>query len=246
LLDAKTNDPALHHLIWLAAKSGQGSLHLLGLVEHADPKVRVQAIRALSEFPEQLHGEPIFTKSLLDKNAQVRLAAVLAHLDSRVAGGRAVQQEIERGPACADDPYLRQAAALFLAAKATRKQLEGLCSSIDASTRLAGVLAAGYRLTLPPTTEALPNQLRLDMQGISKLEFADGKRDLRDHGRVGTFVIAEHWKADMHTAEQELLFKLLRKMLDDGDERVRRQAASFLAVLDDARCQAEVTRVLRN
>ncbi len=246
LLDAKAGDPALHHLIWLAAKSGQGSLHLLGLVDHADPKVRVQAIRALAEFPEQLREEPIFTKALLDTDAQVRIAAVLAHLNPKVSGGRPVQQAIERGPACADDPYLRQAAALFLADKATRKQLEGLCASFDAPTRVAGVLAAGYRLTLPRTTEPLAQQLRLDMQGISKLEFADGKRDLRDHGRIGTFVRAEHWKADMHTVEQELLFKLLRKMLDDGDETVRVQAASFLALLDDDRCRAAVARVLRN
>lgn len=248
LLNVKAGDPALHHLIWLAAKSGQGSLHLLGLVDHADAKVRVQAIRALAEFPEQLREEPIFTKALLDDDAQVRHAALLACFDPRVTAGRPVQQAIERGPACCEDRYLRQTAALFLAAKATRKQLEAMCASIDAPTRLAGVLAAGYRLTLPGAADPLAQlaqQLPLDTQGISKLEFADGKRDLRDHGRLGMFTPAEHWKADMHTEEQELLFKLLRKMLHDADEPVRMQAASFLAVLDDARCKAEVARVLK-
>ena len=44
---------------------------------------------------------------------------------------------------------------------------------------------------------------------------------------------------------QELLFTLLRKMLDDDDARVRTQAARFLALLDDPRCAAEVARVLK-
>ena len=52
LLTTKATDPAVHHLIWLAARSQQGSLHLLPMVDHTDPLIRVQAIRALSEFPE--------------------------------------------------------------------------------------------------------------------------------------------------------------------------------------------------
>ena len=32
--------------------------------------------------------------------------------------------------------------------------------------------------------------------------------------------MAEHWKVDMHTEEQELLYKLLRKMLNDDDKPV--------------------------
>jgi hypothetical protein len=240
LLDAKASDPALHHLIWLAAKSGQGSLHLLSLVDHADPLVRVQAIRALTEFPEQLRDEPIFMESLLAENPQVQLAAMAAHFSPKISWSRPVQQAIERGPARSKDTYLRQTAALLLAEKATRKQIEDLCDRFDPAMRLAGVLAAGYRLTLPAATRPLAQHLPLGRFGGESayvIAYADGKVDLRDHGRVGTFTIAEHWKADKHTAEQELLFKLLRKMKNDRDQDVGTQAACFLKLLNDPRTE---------
>ena len=235
LLGAKASDPATHHLIWLAAQSGQGSLHLLALVDHGDPLVRVQAIRALTEFPEQLRGEPIFTKLLLDEHPQVRHAAVLALLSPKIDFDRPAQQAIERGPARDKDPLLRQSAALLLAQKATFKQIEAMCGRSDEAMRLAGVLAAGYRLTLPPTTASLAQHLPLREDGNTRIEYADGKRDLRDHGRVGTFTIAEHWKADKHSEEEYLLLKLLRRMAKDEDAEVRGQAAVFLRVLDDPR-----------
>jgi hypothetical protein len=238
LLDARASDPALHHLIWLAAKSGQGSLHVLSLVDHADPLVRVQAIRALTEFPEQLRGEPIFMESLLAAHPQVRLAAMSAHFSPKIAWTRPVQQAIERGPACSKDTYLRQTAALLLAQKATRKQIEGLCARFDAEMRLAGVLAAGYRLTLPAATRPLAQHLPLGKLGGESaylIDYADGKVDLRDHGRVGIFTIAKHWKANKHTEEQNLLFNLLGRMAKDRDETVRAQAVYFLELLNDAR-----------
>jgi hypothetical protein len=244
LLGAKADDPALHHLIWLAARSGQGSLHLLSLIEHADPKVRVQTIRALSEFPEQLRDEPIFTKSLLDTDAQVRHAAVSAYFHPKVAFDRAVQQAIERGPACDKDPYLRQMAALLFAQKATLKQIEDLCGRQNAALRRAGVLAAGFRLTLPPQTAPAQHLKLGEISNGEKIAYADGEVKLREHGRVGLFTLAWHWKEDMHTVEQEALFKLLRKMLADEEEVVRAQAARFLALLDDPRAADEVKRVL--
>jgi hypothetical protein len=238
LLDAKASDPALHHFIWLAAKSGQGSLHLLSLVDHADPLVRVQAIRALTEFPEQLRGEPIFMESLLAEHPQVRLAAMSAHFSPKIAWGRPVQQAIERGPACSKDTYLRQTAALWLAQKATRKQIEDLCDRFDAPMRLAGVLAAGYRLTLPAATRPLAQHLPLGKfrdESAYVIEYADGKVDLRDYGRLGPFTTAQHWKADIQTEEQNLLFRLLGKMAKDRDATVRARAAYFLAMLNDTR-----------
>lgn len=238
LLDAKADDPALHHLIWLAAQSGQGSVHLLGLTAHADPKVRVQVIRALTEFPEQLRGEPIFTKLLDDHDAQVRHAALLAYFAPKIVFDRAVQRAVERGPAREADPLIRQTAALLLAEKATLQQIEGLCDSVDETKRLAGVLAAGYRLTVSPTHAPLPQHLPLKKHADDSyaiVEYADGKVDLRDRGRIGTFTIAAHWKADKHTVEQELLFKLMRRMVDDANETVGLQATAFLLLLDDAR-----------
>jgi hypothetical protein len=240
LLGAKASDPALHHLIWLAAKSGQGSLHLLSLVDHADPLVRVQAMRALTEFPEQLREEPIFMESLLDEHPQVQLAAMSASFSPKIAWGRPVQQAIERGPACNKDTYLRQTAALLLAQKATRKQIEDLCARFDTEMRLAGVLAAGYRLTLPAATTPLAQHLPLGKLGGESayvIDYADGKLDLRDHGRVGTFTIAEHWKADKHSEDQNLLFNLLRRMAKDRDETVRAQAVYFLELLKDPRIE---------
>jgi hypothetical protein len=236
LLNAKANDPALHHLIWLAAKSGQGSLHLLSLVDHADPLVRVQAIRALTEFPEQLREEPIFVKSLLDNHPQVQHAALSAYFSPKLAWGRAVQQAIEQGPACGKDAYVRQAAALLLAQKATRKQLEDLCDRFDPAMRLAGVSAAGFRLTLPDATKPLPQHLpigKFSDKSAYIIEYADGKVDLRDFGRLGPFTIGQHWKADKQTLEQNLLFKLLKKMANDRDQTVRARAAYFLAILND-------------
>ncbi len=236
LLNARADDPALHHLIWLAAQSGQGSLHLLGLVGHPNAKVRVQALRALTEFPEQLQGEPIFTKALIDDDAQVRHAALSAYFSPKVVFDRAIQQAIERGPARDTDPRLRQTAALLFAGKATLKQIESLCDSADEAKRLAGVLAAGYRLALPPATKPLPSHLPLSKHASAAfdlIEYADGKVDLRDLGRTGTFTIASHWKADKQTVEQNLLFKLLRRMVDDADESVGLQAASFLVLLAD-------------
>ena len=240
LLDAKASDPALHHLIWLAAKSGQGSLHLLSLVDHADSLVRVQAIRALTEFPEQLRDEPIFMESLLAENPMVQLAAMSAYFSPMIAWGRPVQQAIERGPARSKDTYLRQTAARLLAEKATRKQIEDLCDRFDPALRLAGVLAAGYRLTLPAATRLLAPHLPLGKLGGESayvISYADGKVDLRDHGRVGNFTIAEHWKADKHTEEQNLLFNLLRRMAKDRDETVRAQAVYFLELLNDPRIE---------
>ena len=249
LLHAKADDPALHSLIWLAAASQQGSLHLLSLLEHADPRVRAQAVRALTEFPDQLREEPLFTKLLLDDNPKVQHAAMLAYFSPKFAWDRPIQQAVERGPACSDEPLLRQTATRLLAAKATRQQLEELCGRFDAPLRLAGVLAVGYRLTLPDATKAIHAQLPLGKwsdESAYVIEYAGRKVDLRKHGRLGTYTVAAHWNADMHTVEEQLLFKLLCKMLNDGDEAVRVQAARFLAILNDPRSAAEVQRVLKN
>ncbi len=233
LLGARADDPALHHLIWLAARSGQGSLHLLGLVNHVDPLVRVQAIRALTEYPEQLREEPIFTKALLDENPQVQHAALSAFFSPKNAWSRPAQLAIERGPACSKDPYLRQSAALLLARQATRKQLDDLCASVDPAKRMAGVLAAGFRLTLPKTTLPLAQHLPLGKLSDEAcvIDYVDGKVDLRDLGRIGSFTLAEHWKADKRLAEEELVFKLLRRMRDDEDEGVRLRARQFLEII---------------
>ncbi|MBI2806801.1 MAG: c-type cytochrome [Planctomycetes bacterium] len=246
LFDARPSDPALHSLIWLAARSQQGSLHLLGLLGDADPRIRAQTIRALTEFPEQMRGETLFNKALHDKNLQVQHAAVSAFFSPKIAWNAAIRLAIERGPACSKDTYLRQAATLLLAKKATRQQLEALCESVDEPLRLAGVLAIGSRLTIPPIDKKLPSNLplaRLREESAYVIEYADGKVDLRKHGRVGNYTVAEHWKADMHSEEQELLFKRLRLMLKDRKEPIRLQAAFYLSLLNDPRSEPEVAKI---
>ena len=246
LAGIKANDPALPSLIWLAAQSGVGSLHLLPLAAHPEPRVRAQAIRALTEFPDQLRGEPIFTPGLQDPDPHVQHAAVLAHYSMKVQWDVAVRQVIERGPARSDDTYLRQAATLLLAERATLKQLESLCTSRDVATRMAGVLAIGSKLTIPePHTPIRPHLPLADWREESAylIDYADGKRDLRKSGRLGTYTFAEHWKADMHTVEQELMFKRLRSMLTDDDEKIRLQSAFYLSLLNDPRSEPEVVKV---
>lgn len=233
LLEADRDDPALHHLIWLAARSNQGSLHLLGLIDHPDARVRVQVIRALTEFPEQLRDEPIFTKALIDEHAQVQHAALSAYFSPKIAWSQPARFAIERGAACSKDAYLRQAAALLLAEKATRSQLEALCSSNDPAKRRAGVLAIGYRLTLPPATRPLPPHLPLARlaEEACVIEYADGKVDLRERGRIGSYTVAEHWKADKRPADEELLFKALRRMRQDEGEAVRGEGVYFTELM---------------
>jgi hypothetical protein len=240
LFTTKEDDPALPHLIWLGAKSQQGSLHLLGLVEHTRAKVRTQAIRALAEFPEQLREEPIFTKAVIEKDTSIRFAAVAAYFHPKVPFDAAIHKAIERGPAIDADARLRQLAAQLLARKATLKQIENLCGSSDAALRQAGARVAGFRLTLMQSAPA--GQLG-EVPFLAK--YADGQVDLRTRGRVGTFTLAAHWKADMHTVEQELLFKLLVRMLADDEVQVRVQAALFLTDLRDERCDAAVRKVLK-
>ncbi len=246
LLRTTAEDPALHHLIWLAAKSQQSSLHLLALPGHKDPQVRRQATRALTEFPEQMHGVIDFTPQLRDADPQVQHAGLLAYFAPQVPWLDAVRDEIVHGPARSKDTYLRQTAAILLARKVTLRQLKELCEDEDARERLTGVLATGFRLTVPPATEPLPEHLpltKLREPSPYVIQYADAKVDLQPLGRIGNFTLAEHWRAGQHTPEQEQLFDLLRRRLQDKDERVRLQAAQFLFLLADPRTEPEIARV---
>jgi putative heme-binding domain-containing protein len=138
---------------------------------------------------------------------------------------------------------------MLLAEKASLDRLSKLCQDKDGATRLAGVLAVGFRLTVPPATKPLAEGLPLEpwrnAEEAYVIEFADGKEDLRKLGRVGTFTVAEHWKAAKHSPEQEKLFELLLARLKDDDEQVRLQAVHFLSLLNDSRSEPEVVKVLR-
>jgi putative heme-binding domain-containing protein len=247
LQDARPDEPAYTHLLWLAGAAGteQGRAPARRALGSRDPQARLQAVRVLDEFfPAWQSRREVLTRTLADPDPQVRHAAVVALFKD----ASEPPAEVVTGPARSQDTYLRQAATLLLAENTSVDRLAELCRAGDRATRLAGVLAAGFRLTLPPAARPLPPDAPLApfaSQDVYVIPFADTTLDLRRHGRLGYFTMAELWKACKHTAEQERLFALLRGMLDDGDEPVRLQAAHFLFLLDDSRSEPAVAKVRR-
>jgi putative heme-binding domain-containing protein len=250
-----SDDPARPHLIWLTAAAvgnptsgvdrktaADAVFGVLNSNQRQKATDRLQALRACTEFlsnDERFRGAA--ERALEDHDSQVRHAGVLAFF--KIPGPLPMQ--MLDGPARSDDTYLRQAATLLMAERLDANALDFQSSSMDAKHRLAGVLAAGFRLTLPPATEPIADHLPLQpwrSEDVYLLEYADEKVDLRDFGRIGLFTVAEHWQAGERTAE-EALFELLRDRLDDENERIRLQAAHFLHLLNDARTEPLIAKV---
>ena len=152
-----------------------------------------------------------------------------------------------------EDPLRRQMLALDWERKDPNsiRQITNFCLSQNKGWRLVGVLAAGFRLTMPPVDAKLPEDAPLAPQQKEEANiilFADEKEpiDLRTLGRVGNYTVAEHWKALKHTDEQEQLFALLVDRLDDTDDKVRLQAAHFLSLLNDPRSEPKIALVTAN
>ncbi|MDP6443425.1 MAG: galactose-1-epimerase [Pirellulaceae bacterium] len=206
---------------------------------------KLQAVRSAIEFlahSDELPG--LLAHAVRHSDPQIRLAGV----NGWHSVDKPVPAAIVDGPARSDDTYLRQAAAILIARKATLERLDELSNAPDPATRLAGVLAIGFRLTLLDATRPLDDNLPLQPypnEDPYVIDYADGKVDLRKHGRVGLFTLAEHWKAGKHTAEQEALFAKLAARLDDSEESVRLQAAHFLSLLNDDRAEAKINSVRR-
>ncbi|HEV3024965.1 MAG TPA: HEAT repeat domain-containing protein, partial [Pirellulales bacterium] len=241
---ASADGPDKNQLIWLAAAGGSTAVEdLVKLARDKDADVRLQAVRALAEFATQTAPRKVFITALADPDPQVQHAALFAFF--RLDGS--LPDAILEGPARSGDSYLRQTAALLMAERATDDQLAQLSRSTDAAGRLAAVLAAGFRLTVPPATRSVASDLPLAPLPAEEpyvIQFADAKIDLRKHGRIGSFTVAEHWRAKEHSAEQERLFALLSERLTDDDEAVRLQAAYFLRLLGDARSEPAVAKVV--
>jgi putative heme-binding domain-containing protein len=152
------------------------------------------------------------------------------------------------GPAVDDDTYLRQASALLISARGTPSQLAALLTSSDARQRLAGVLAAGFRLTVPATIGELPSALPLRYESGNAhftIDYADSRIDLKSLGPVGSFTIAQRWKSLPHTDEEQQMFAALVARLDDADDRVALQAGYFLGLLDDGPTNTRVADARR-
>ncbi len=145
------------------------------------------------------------------------------------------------------DTFVRHVAAMYLAQHATSEQIHALLAAADARQRLAAVLAAGFRLTIPPTDQELPPGRKLDKlqsEAAYTVQYADAKIDLRTLGPVGNYTVADHWKQAIPSKAQEQLFAQLLQATKDEDRSVRLQAAHFLSLLNDDRSEPIVEQVV--
>lgn len=239
LSSAAVSDPAMEHLLWLAA-DGEKLGYLTSFLSHSDARLRLQAARVLAEFDHE-DPWPLLLPLLNDTDSQVRHAAVLGLFQS----DEAVPAGVIHGPGRSEDSYLRHAAAMLLAEREDASRLRELCQSTDPAVRLAGVLAAGFRMTIPEVDEVLPEGFTLD-SGRGRgymLQFADARVDLRAVGPIGNYTFDYYWKTVPRTADDEALFALLVGRLEDEDEKVRVQAAHFLHVTADPRSEERVVEV---
>ena len=244
----KPQDPATASLVWLvAASSSPDSGHALeALSTSPDADTRLQAINALAAFPTAGAIDHLFLKALNDKDPRIQLAGILAYFDRPAS----IPPAILDGPARSGDSYLRQAATMLIAQNAPLPQIQSLCQSPDAATRLAGLLAAGFRLTMPPTFGPVPDDLKLDDQAQAfsytiTTFYQSPPVDLRKLGRVGNYTMAQWWKQARHTDQQEQLFAVLEHLLGDPDKQVRFEAAFFLNLLNDPRTQPRLAQIQR-
>lgn len=231
--------------IWLAAatQSREAAESIFPLADHKLPSIRLQAIRALAEHRGLKAPTNVFTRALSDGDLQVQLAALAAFLDP----ARELPLPDVMKLAAGEDLYLRQTATRILARRATLPQIEALANDRDLSVSLAGVLAAGIRLTVPPHDFVPPKELPLNYSSgnaFFKLTFADEKEqvDLRALGRCGSFTTAEWWKVVPKTDELIKLKSLLVKALDSNSEAVANQAAYYLSLLREPEIESDLQR----
>ncbi len=150
ILDGPVGMPQAGRFLWLAAATAaQGlgnerssTIEMLETVPKGeDAELAVQAVRATAEyFADDDRAGTIFDRALAHQDPRVQLAGVIGlfKLD------RPLPEAVAVGPARSEDTYLRQAATMLLARKATAESLESLCESTDPRTRLAGVLSRRF------------------------------------------------------------------------------------------------------
>ena len=241
--------PAMPHLIWLAAAANNPGARskIIALTGHRLPVVRSQAMAALARFGAVAETEIVFSQGLKDTDPQVRLAALAGLLnqnkelpfESVVTTATSTFGDMSSNT---NGTYLRQTACFLLARRANLKQLTALCEDLDFKRRMTGVLAVGFRLTVPRWDEPLDKSVPLDAGNGYTVTYANGvKEDLRQRGPMGNFTIADAWDTGVRSDEDQTLFALLLHRLDDADEKVARQAAFFLRLLDDPRSERQAT-----
>ncbi len=240
LATAPAGSPLHTSLLWLAAAGG-ATKEIEPLAASRNDNARLQAIRALSRFGSPGATCGILEKALADPNLQVAHAALIGLFDHCGDFSR----EPVFGLAESGDSFLRQTAVQLLAEKASLAELQQLSESTRPPARLAGVLALGFRLTVPQSTKPLPDSFPLNPKGFNaKVQYADGIENLAPHARLGVFTIADAWAHRTRTSEEETIFALLTRRMDDADARVARQAAFFLRLLKDKRVDAKASALL--
>jgi putative heme-binding domain-containing protein len=222
--------PAAPHLIWLAAAdpTPQTRAKIAGLTRDADADIRSTAVRALARFGAD---EGVFLAALRDPSPSVRHAALVGLFDQ----SHDLPFEPVATAACEDGTFIRQIAAFLLARRATEPQLRSLCESPDVKRRRAGILAVGFRLTVPEWNKSPDESIPLTPgNGGYRVTYAGGvTENLPGHGRMGNFTTADAWRSRAPTTEQALLFSLLGRRLEDADEHIAKQAAIFVRLLAD-------------
>jgi len=242
-LDAKAI--ATPHLIWLAGADASTATRakLAALTRHADANVRSAAVRALARFGAGEKTHDIFIRALKDSDPHIRHAALVGLFDHT----KDLPSDEVIAAACEDGTYIRQTAAFLLARRASLQQLFALCEDSDARRRRAGVLAAGFRLTVPEFDKRLDQTIPLDlgMKHAYTVTYAGGvQEDLRAKGLMGNFTLADAWAKRNKTIEDETLFTLLKRHMYDANENIAKQAAFFLRLLKDERSDDLAATVL--
>jgi putative heme-binding domain-containing protein len=251
LASVRSDDPAIDHLPWLAGAGGSpAAVKALTYDPHLVPEAyRLQVLRTLDEVSALKSPSSLFADALRDDDPRVRLEALAALFEP----ARELPLAAVMRPACSTDTYLRQTATKLLARRARLEDIVDLMGSKEASVRLTAILAAGFRLTVPPPHSAPPKEVALFYpRGNAFFQTAirfgdrpDEAVELAKLGRIGSYTTAELWKAITPSAEQKTLFDLLMRGLKDSSEVVRLQAAYFLSLLRDSRSEVAVAQVFR-
>ncbi len=235
-------DPILRHLLWIAANAGSDSqVAVFNMAHRGISSYRTHAIRAMAENTSNPRMALVLSDGLLDDDLEFRFACLSLLVDREARIERLMDH------LWIDDPYWRQTAVRILARQATLQQIQDLYKDRHPAKRLAGVLAAGIRLTVPPNDFIPPKDLPLNYSSgnaFFKLSFADQKEqvDLRALGRCGSFTTADWWKIKQNFDESKKLKALLVSALDSPDEKISTQAAYYLSLLRDKNIDADLQR----
>jgi putative heme-binding domain-containing protein len=236
---------AAPHLIWLAAAAADPAIRseVEKLARNPDAKIRATAVSALARFGVPGSSREFFEASLKDADPRVRQAA-LAGLQSQTDE---LPFDAVATAAGEDFSHIRQAADFLLAQRATVAQLRELCVSPELPRRRAGVVAIGFRLSLPLWDQPLDPSTQLDAskKGDYRVTYAGAAAEvLTDRAPMGNFTASEAWASRAKTGDDQALLVLLRERLGDADANLAKQAAIYLRLLADPQTEPQVNALI--